>query len=250
MGAMMSTAATCSDSTTLLCLPFAGAGASVFKDWNRYGSAVRVVPVQLPGREQRFAEPAYKTMSMAITGLGHELRAQMPVTERLVLFGHSLGALLAYELCHELAARGSLRPAALVVSGSASPWDQRVTKSGGLADDAFIAQVERLAGYAHPALQDRELRELLLPTLRADVQLHESYSRSPRPPLSVPILVVRGVEDGLVDRRASAGWSRATTARCIHRELPGGHMYLVERAQELVALIEAHLRPGAPEALL
>jgi surfactin synthase thioesterase subunit len=233
--------------TPLICLPFAGAGASFFRDWGEHATVLDIAPVQLPGREKRFTEPPYTDATQAADGLlddvlelisasngnGNEQRPR-PVA----LFGHSLGAVLAYELTRRLVLADGITVTRLVVSGCPGPANQRSGHATGLADDQFLQRVREFAGYDHPAFADAEMRELLLPTLRADVQMHESYAPADDTTISVPITAVVGAEDPLVSTADAAEWGKATSLDFRLVEVPGNHMYLAGPPEPLVRLLE------------
>ncbi|GAA5039864.1 surfactin synthase thioesterase subunit [Thermocatellispora tengchongensis] len=233
-------------STPVLCLPFAGAGASFFHPWCRLGvPGVEVVPVQLPGRERRLAEPPYRDVHEAADGLLPGVLASVSGAEKVALFGHSLGAVLAYELARRLSAEGAVPVARLFVSGSPGPWTQRERRATGLDDDAFLARVKEFAGYRHEAFDEPEMRELLLPTLRADVEMHENYRPVSREPIAVPVTAIRGGDDTLVTAGDVAQWREATRLDFATAELPGGHMYLTDGARPLLELIAGSLEATA-----
>ncbi|WP_069171833.1 thioesterase II family protein [Streptomyces griseus] len=228
----------------VLCVPFAGAGASVFRPWvplceDRFDLAA----VQLPGREQRFAEEPYQDVAVAVEGLMPEVLERVSGAGPVVLFGHSLGAVLSYELAHRLAATDGVDLAALVVSGSPGPWTRRENGASGLDDDQFLERVREFAGYRHEALEDPEMRELLLPSLRADVEMHESYLALSDTPLPVPITSVRGTTDTLVSPEQALEWSKATDKAFDLVEVEGGHMYLVDNTEALIRVL-ADVVPG------
>ncbi|CAL9338409.1 Thioesterase PikA5 [Streptomyces sp. enrichment culture] len=228
----------------VLCVPFAGAGASVFRPWvplcqDRFELAA----VQLPGREQRFAEEPYRDVAAATEGLLPEVLERVSGAGPVVLFGHSLGAVLSYEIAHRLAATDGVDLAALVISGSPGPWTRRENGASGLDDDEFLARVKEFAGYRHDALEDPEMRELLLPTLRADVEMHESYVPRSDDPLPVPIVSVRGTTDTLVTTEQAMEWSKATSRDFRFAEVEGGHMYLVDNPEGLIRVL-ADVCPG------
>ncbi|BFO18436.1 hypothetical protein SHKM778_48240 [Streptomyces sp. KM77-8] len=100
--------------------------------------------------------------------------------------------------------------------------------SAGLDDEEFVARVEQLAGYVHPALADPDLREVVLPVLRSDVELHESYRPADGEPLPVPVTVFRGESDHLVTEEDCRGWADVSTEGRSLVEFEGGHMYLAE----------------------
>ncbi|MBO8185063.1 thioesterase II family protein [Streptomyces spirodelae] len=226
----------------VLCFPFAGAGASAFRRCQEYGSdTVLITPVQLPGREERFGEPLYTDVTAAADGLLPEVLDQLSGRPAVALFGHSLGAVIAYEMAHRIAALGHPQVVKVFVSGSPGPWTRREKRATGLSDEMFLEQVQEFAGYTHPALAHPELREMLLPPLRADVEMHENYLAPSEKPLSVPVVSVRGAEDGLVSREQAAEWESATSQGCRQVELPGGHMYLVDDPAGLVRLLDQEL---------
>ncbi|MEV6850969.1 alpha/beta fold hydrolase [Actinoplanes sp. NPDC051411] len=222
----------------LACLPFAGSGAGFFREWKRLGiSEVDLLPVQLPGREERFPDKPFTEVADAVAELTPRILADTGDDAAIALFGHSLGAVLAYEIARELERTGHPGLRHLFVSGSPGPHDGRAERATGLADKEFLAGVQRFAGYRHPAFDDPELAEVLLPVLRADVEMHENYRPSGTEPLSVPITALRGDHDELVSREQAAQWATATRGPFTYRELPGGHMYLVDEPQRLLRVI-------------
>ncbi|MEO6084688.1 MAG: alpha/beta fold hydrolase [Umezawaea sp.] len=225
--------------TTLVCLPFAGAGASFYHPWSALaGESLRVLPMQLPGRERRIDDEPYREVGAAVDGLLADLLDQLGDTKRVVLFGHSLGAVLAYELAHRLVAVPGVEVVRLFASGSTEPRTSRPGRATGLSDDEFVARVRQFAGFSDEALDDPEMRELILPTLRADVEMHEGYVPSTAEPLPVPVTALRGADDELVSAGQAAAWRTATSAEFELVELPGGHMYLAGSGRELVELVE------------
>ncbi|MFC7984949.1 thioesterase II family protein [Streptomyces sp. NPDC057336] len=227
------------EGTTLLCVPFAGAGPSFFHPWRELAAdRWRVTSVELPGRERRLLETPYRNVVEAARNEIDDIVADLGEGTRTVLFGHSLGAVLAYELVHLLTARG-VPVERLVVSGSPGPWTQRERRAAGLEGDEFLARVEEFAGFRHEALDHPEMRELILPVLQADCEMHEAYVPSTDDPVSVPITSLRGDHDGLVTAEEAQQWRAATTAAFGYAELPGDHMYLVDLGRQVLDLIAA-----------
>ncbi|ANP50042.1 surfactin synthase thioesterase subunit [Streptomyces griseochromogenes] len=228
------------DQVTLLCVPFAGAGPSFFYPWRELaGDRWRVVSVELPGREKRLLETPYRNVVEAAKNSVDDIVAELGAGARTVLFGHSLGAVLAYELVHLLSTR-NVPVERLVVSGSPGPWTQRERRATGLPDEEFLARVEEFAGFRHEALDHPEMRELILPVLQADCEMHENYVPSTDEPVSVPICSLRGDSDGLVTAEEARQWRDATTSsEFSYVEFPGDHMYLVDRGREVLDVIEA-----------
>ncbi|MDJ0396120.1 alpha/beta fold hydrolase [Rhodococcus sp. G-MC3] len=227
---------------SLICLPYAGSGASFFRAWRPVApKRIDVVAVQLPGREELFAEPALTTVEEAVDALMPQVLPQVRDSDRLAIFGHSLGAVLAFEMAHRFEEIRGVQLDHMFVSGSAGPFTYRQIRASDLDDEEFLEQVHLLAGYRHPALAHPELRELLLPVLRADVEMHENYRPRVRTPLKVPITSMRGRDDLLVSSEQAAQWSTVSSAATETLELDGGHMYLVDQAAVLLRLIAAQL---------
>ncbi|WP_328443605.1 alpha/beta fold hydrolase [Streptomyces sp. NBC_00386] len=225
--------------TTLLCVPFAGAGPSFFHPWQDLAAdRWRVTSVELPGRERRILDEPYRNVVEAAKNEIDAVVADLGEGSRAVLFGHSLGAVLAYELVHLLGARG-VHVERLVVSGSPGPWTQRERRAAGLQGEEFLARIEEFAGFRHEALDHPEMRELILPTLQADCEMHEAYVPSTDAPVPVPITSLRGGHDGLVTAEEGRQWRDATTAAFRYAEFPGDHMYLVDQGREILDVIEA-----------
>jgi surfactin synthase thioesterase subunit len=235
-----------STSRSVYVLPFAGGGAGFFRPWRAPGARVGldVVPIQLPGREERFGEPLPTDAVVVAKDLAANVEARSGAGS-LAVFGHSLGAVLAFELTRELLSRGKVNVQHLFVSGSPSPWRGRSGHATGLSDEEFLARVNEFAGYRHAAFDNPDLRALLLPVLRADVAMHESYLAASQDPIGVPITAIRGAGDQLVSRAALKEWGAVTSAAFDIAELDGGHMYLTDNPAALLTLFSRVL--GKPD---
>lgn len=210
----------------LFCFPFAGGGASIYRGWgDALPAAVEVCPVQLPGRERRFREPLHTRMDTLVSELGAALRPLLDVP--FALFGHSMGALVGFELARELRRQGGPRPVHLFVSGHRAPRLPEVNPPVyHLPDDRFLAELRRLNGTPRELLENEELMELLLPLLRADMGICESYGYTPEDPLDVPVSVLGGDEDPEVPVPDLAPWSEETSRECTLRTYPGDHFFI------------------------
>ena len=236
--------------TTLIALPFAGAGAGFFRKWRRLApEGLTLLPVQLPGREERYFETPHTdvdaAMDQALPSVLEQLTELGEAAGRVALFGHSLGAELSFELARRLVRAG--RPVSrLLVSGAPGPRDRQIERVSHLDDEAFLAGLRRVAGYRHPAMDHPELLQVMMPFLRADNAMHEDYRSAHTDLLDVPITSLRGREDHLVGADEAARWAAETTAGFRSVEVDGGHMYLTEteRAAALLRTIADELEGG------
>ena len=232
----------------LVCFPHAGGAASAFRDlalalppW------IEVTAVQYPGRQDRYGEP----LPGSITGLAAELGATIWAGDRrpAAFLGHSMGALVAFEVARHRQPRFPSPLAAFVASACPAPSIGCRTglplAAGAVDNDALGAYVRRLGG-AGAALPDSpELRELVLPVLRHDLRINEEYEYRPGPPLTCPVLAVVGDRDPIVDLPGARAWRGHTGAGFDTAVLPGGHFYLEDHRPELVALLAARLKSSS-----
>ncbi|MGC4896679.1 thioesterase domain-containing protein [Micromonospora sp. DT31] len=230
----------------LFCLPYAGAGASAFRRWPAaFGPGVEVLPVQLPGRENRITEdPRFSVADVAEAIVS---RADRPYA----IYGHSMGGRLAFDVVRELRQTGRPLPLRLYVGGARAPHVATPGIFDGLsrADDAeLLRRLGQGGGLPAEMLDHPELVELLLPLLRADFGRVDDYRYVPGEPLPVPIVAFAGRADRAVTREQHAAWAEHTAAGFTLHELDGGHFFLHDRLPEMAALIRADLidAPTAP----
>ncbi|MGY0231935.1 thioesterase domain-containing protein [Longispora urticae] len=231
-------AATRPDADVLLfCLPYAGGGAGAFRAWRgAFPAAVDVQPVQLPGRESRLAEPAEfapELVAAAIAG-----RADRPYA----IYGHSMGARLGFEVIRCLRRTGARLPERFYVGASRPPdLVEPIARIADLPDDAFVRGLEELGGTPVGVLDVPELREMLLPVLRADFAWIDGYRYEDEEPLAVPVVGFAGGADRSVPPELMAGWDRHTGAGFRLHTLPGDHFFLNADMARVVELISADL---------
>ena len=221
----------------LLCLSHAGGGGSFFRPWQaELAPEIDVRAVQLPGREARLREPAYRWMPDL---LGPLLDGLAPHLDRpYAVFGHSMGAAIGFELARRAVARGLPSPVRLLVSSRRAPHlPARRRPYHDLDDDSFLRLVFELGGTPGEVGQQRELLQLFLPTMRADFVLNDTYEPLPGPRLSCPISAFVGDSDAEASPAEMAGWAQATTGPCSARVFRGGHFYLKERQSEVLAAV-------------
>ena len=212
--------------------PHAGGSASTYL-WGRHFPAdIEVSAVQLPGRESRFLEAPVTAMESAVDELAPTILSTVDLP--FAFFGHSMGALLAYHVARRLAEDGSPLPQRLYVSARRAPHLGDREPIHLLPDAEMLARL----GDSRIAQLDPELREMILPILRADLTMCETYRYAPGPPLPCPITAFGGRDDELADESEIVAWRLHTSAEFEVRIFPGGHFY--QRGNE--QLLAQHIR--------
>jgi medium-chain acyl-[acyl-carrier-protein] hydrolase len=232
----------------LVCFPYAGAGASAYFSWSRAlrGRPVEVRAVQPPGRENRLREAPFTDLHSLVEAIASECAA---LADRpFAFFGHSMGSLVAFEVTRALRDRGGPVPVHLFVSGANAPDVPRTTEPlYPLSDaDEFVAAVATRYGGLPKAVRDnRELLDVILPVLRADMRITESYVHKPAAPLPIGIAAYTGDADPMVRPELVAGWRAQSTAGFASRVFPGDHFFLAEHRDALIADVMKHLEAFA-----
>jgi pyochelin biosynthetic protein PchC len=228
--------------TRLVCLPHAGGTAQGYRSWLAAAPAdVGVYAVQYPGRQDRFDEPLVDDVARMVELLSAAIAPW--VGERLSLFGHSMGALVAYELTLELERRHGPVVDLLVVSGSPAPHTKAPSNLHRQDDAALIADVIRLNPSAADLLHNPDLVDVLVPMIRADYRLTETYRRADPLPVHSAVLAVGGNSDPDLSVEDLERWSAVARGRCEVLTFPGDHFYLLQEGSSLVSAITARL-PG------
>ncbi|MER6382143.1 alpha/beta fold hydrolase [Streptomyces sp. NPDC001250] len=224
----------------LVCLPHAGGSASYFFPVSRRLSCVAdVLAVQYPGRQDRRHEPCIDSVPALADALAREL---MPLRDRaLVLFGHSLGATLAFEVALRLEGEG-VTLQALFASGRRAPSTVRDEQVHLKGDAELMADIVRLGGTDAQVLGDEDIMRMLLPAIRADYRAAETYRYTPGSALSCPVTVLTGDADPHVTNEEAQAWRRHTTGAFGLEVFAGGHFFLNSHAPAVMTLIETALR--------
>ena len=227
----------------LFCFPYSGAGANVFFQWpNILPDSVEICAVQYPGRGMRLSEPPITRMDDLVNALAPLLRTYFD--KPFALFGHSLGAVAAFELARKLRRDYGVLPAHLIVSGHSAPQiPDRRPPIHALPDEAFIAELRKLNGTPEEVLQNKELLGLLIPILRADFELSETYVYTPDAPLEMPLAAFGGLNDPFINRSELEAWSEHTNADFRLRMFPGDHFYLNTNRSLLLQALARELAP-------
>ena len=211
----------------LFCFPYAGAGASIYYSWSR---AVPELPleicgIQLPGRENRMREPLFHSLPPLIDALGAALRSCLD--KPFCFFGHSMGSLLSFELARYLRHHGWMMPHRLFLSGSAPPQICESRRLHQLPDDELIQSLAELYnGLPDGIFDDQEMRDLMLPVLRADFSVLETYRYRAEIPLPCSCTVFGGIDDDSVRSETLGLWQEHTIRPLGLRMFPGDHFFI------------------------
>lgn len=209
----------------LFCLPYAGGSALLYRQWPAGLPAnIELCAVQLPGRGSRLSETPFTALSDLIPVLAARLRPYLD--KPCVLFGHSMGAVIAFELAR-VWRREAYAPLGLCVSGRRAPQLPGVDKpTYALPEPEFIEMLRRLNGTPREVLENVEMMRLMLPLLRADFQLIQTYQYHDEAPLTCPLMAFGGVEDADATPAQVAAWRVQTSRAFVQHTLPGGHFFL------------------------
>jgi medium-chain acyl-[acyl-carrier-protein] hydrolase len=229
--------------TNVFCLPFAGGGASFYRPWTRLAPrTIKLVPVQPPGREERLFEKSFQSMPEIVNAAADALVPFLRAP--YALFGHSMGGMIAYELIQELRRRGAQPPLHLFVSGAPAPHvAAQIPPIYHLPEPELVDEIRhRYQGLPNEVLQSRELLDLLLPRLRADLAVTGTYVYRDSPPLSCPITAFGGEIDQTVTPGMIEAWREHTVSTFRAEIFPGGHFFLTDYASRILSVIGEALR--------
>ncbi|WP_328956972.1 thioesterase II family protein [Kitasatospora purpeofusca] len=229
----------------LVCLPFAGGGSRSYDDWQGLlPRSVDPVTVRLPGRESRLIEPLPTDLRGLAVGLAREIGPVL--TGTFAVFGHSMGALLAFEFVRELRRSQGVQPACLFVSGMRAPDRAKdVRKYGHLTDDELRTEIEQMGGTDPAVLRDPDLWELVRPIIKSDLAICDEYAYQAEEPLSCPVVAYGSTEDDELDQDLLETWRGHTTGDFAARMFEGDHFYFQKRpdplAMDLVDRLYRHV---------
>jgi surfactin synthase thioesterase subunit len=199
-----------------------------------------VVSVQYPGRQDRYAEAPYTALAPLVEAVVEELTRELAADTRrpYALFGHSMGACVAFETARLLLARAELpRPQRLFLSGRGAPGSRAGIRRDVHSDAGLLAEVRSLGGTDQTMLDNPELLEMVLPALRADYRALETYRWQGGEPLAVPITILIGDHDPMVPVQSARAWQEHTGGDFAFKVFPGGHFYLVDHVDQVSAAI-------------
>jgi medium-chain acyl-[acyl-carrier-protein] hydrolase len=213
-------------SVRLFCFPYAGGRAALFRPWiDGLPSNVELHAIELPSRGRRMREPPMTRIEPLVRAIAGAIQPYLD--KPFCFFGHSMGALTSFELARLLRRENKPQPSHLFVSGATAPQiPDAHPVTFDLPEPEFLAILRRIGGTPHEVLENNELLQLMLPTLRADFELLQMYKYAHEPPLACPITAFGGLQDKEVDREALEGWREQTASTFTLRNFPGDHFFL------------------------
>jgi len=219
----------------LFCLPFAGGGASIYRNWSGgLGPDVEVCAIQLPGRENRISDPAISALRPLSETVAHQLA--LHTSKPYFFYGHSMGGLLAFEILRCFQEQGYALPLTAFIGAHRAPHlPQRRPSFTGMHDSEFIKNISAFGGFEPEILANRELLDFLLPTLRADFEVCDGYQYESSSPLECPLVAFSGINDPEVPPADMDPWSEHSAYALRHVSLSAGHFFLKTHRDELLA---------------
>lgn len=229
------------DSINMICFPFSGGGIHSFKNWHLYLENTNLAVVQYPGRGIRMGEELFTNIDEIVETMYHEMVTYLQ-KKPFVFFGHSLGSILAFELATRLIKKDNVYPLHLFLSGHDAPhidnWKKPIHN---LSEQGFINEIRRYNGTPQQVLENKEMMNLMLPILRADFQMIETYRFKNRPALDCPITVFHGNGDPHVKEEYAKEWAKHTDKKFTFQKYNGDHFFIFNNERKLLQHIQSEL---------
>lgn len=226
----------------LFCFPYAGGSSLIFRTWGRaLGPSIAVCPAHLPGRERRLTEKPYTSAQSLVEAAAEAIIPHLDVP--FAFFGHSMGALISFELARHLRRLGRPRPAQLFLSARGAPQlevRERVTYN--LPEKQFAEELRRLKGTPPQVLEHQELMELMIPLLRADFEVCQTYRYTQGPALDCPIMAFGGLYDDEVNAEMIGAWREQTTRSFRLCMMPGDHFFVHSAQERILSILSQELQ--------
>ena len=224
----------------LFCVPYAGGGPQIFQSWSEsLPAGTDVFCLNLPGRGKRFADPPYSALMPLVEEATEVI---LPLMDRpFAFFGHSMGALIAFEVLRGIRRQHGISPVHFFASSCFPPHLPDPHPMHHLPDKEFLDELRTLNGVPKEVLENEELMQLVLPTIRADFTAAETYVYTNEAALSCPITSFVGSRDPLITPELAKAWRVHTTGPFSFRMLPGDHFFLVPQQELLLSMLAAEL---------
>jgi surfactin synthase thioesterase subunit len=237
----------------MFCLPYAGGGTAVYHRWRaKMPAAIEVMPLSLPGHDGRLSEPLHTDLRKLVDTLVDDLTGKAALDRRFVLLGHSMGAWIAVEMARALRRENLPLPRLLILAGARPPHAAAHGESlHRKSDEELVAAIDKRYGGIPAVIRNHpEALRLLLPVLRADMEMVETYQPTEEPPLEVDMLVLGGADDPAVSVAHLNEWRQYTTRDCSVRLLPGGHFFLFQGSGQAADIQQPSTESPALQAIV
>jgi medium-chain acyl-[acyl-carrier-protein] hydrolase len=210
----------------LFCFPYAGGGATIYHKWHMgLPSSVEVCAVQPPGRGNRLMDKPFTNLMTMVHAVAEGINAALD--KPFVFFGHSMGAMMAFELSRLLRQKQRIQPLHLFVSGRMAPHiPSEDEPTFHLPDQEFLEKLRELNGTPRELLENAELMQVMLPLLRADFEVCQTYDYVPGPPLTCPVTIYGGLQDEKISEEKFEAWKEHTADKFVRRMFPGDHFFI------------------------
>ena len=225
-----------SDRLRIFCFPYAGGGASIYRNWNTYFKpGMKCYPIQLPGRENRISDIPYKEMDKLVDDVVSALLQYL--NTNYILFGHSMGAKIACEVAAALEQYNHVQnPCHLIVAGSQAPHIPDPNPLHNLPEDKFIEGIKKYSGMSEEFLENKELMKLFMPLFRADFVLDETYAFKKRN-FEFPVSALYGSQDEGSEPETDESWSEYTNRHYDKKIFKGDHFFIKSQEKEVVQYV-------------
>lgn len=229
-------------SKRLFCIPYAGGSASAFATWqDALPGDIEVCALQLPGHFGRMHEACYTDLKTIVTEIVKAITPYLNDCD-FCLYGHSMGARVAFEVAAELSRQNLTLPKQLLVSGAKAPQLERNKKPiHALPHDEFFEEIDRINGTPKAVLENKELAELILPILRADFQVCETWSPETEYVLDIPVRIFGGLNDPGVSIDDLDAWQQRTSSEFKRHMFPGDHFFINPHKDKLLRLLAKYM---------
>lgn len=227
----------------LFCFAYAGGNAMLYRPWQQQmDTRIEVLPVQLPGRGVRMMETPYSDMQKLVPDLAEVILREASVP--FAFFGHSLGSLLAFEIIRYCQTKQLPLPVHAFFSGCAAPQFRKPPEGMHLMpDDELMDKLKAYNGTPPAVLANRELMELVLPMIRADFSIVETWQYRPMPLFPTPISVLAGRQDDRTSEEQATGWAKESSGSCSVHWFEGDHFFIHGENEQVRTVVEDTLRP-------
>lgn len=222
----------------LICIPYAGGNASMFNSWAKgLPSDIEVISIQLPGRGMRFSTPSYDDMNLLIDGLMKEIPDILNLP--YVLFGHSLGSRIGFEIIKRLNAAELKLPLHFIASGSRGPQVEMNEKPiHSLPTEEFLKELKKMNGTSDELLHNSELMNVLMPMLRADFKISETHVSTENTCFNIPLSIFGGADDTKIDLNSLNRWKELFTSLSEITIFPGGHFFIDSHTSQVLLKVK------------